>query len=409
MNELMQKMFFGGSSQTDVATHSDGLFIMLWWYGVFWFVLLMGLMVYWVIKYRRRPGVPAQVSPSHNTPLEVLWTVVPSSTLLIIFLLGFWGYMQKMVPAGDAVQLEVTAMKWQWSLKYPNGVESTWVMPLSEKVDPVTGEVIKGEDYPVFVVPEDTNFNLRMLSTDVIHAFWIPDLRTKMDVYPNRYTGFAFTTPVLNIDDTVPHPETGEQMPGRDLVIYCAEYCGDKHSQMAGTLRVVPQGVYDAWIESMGADLPPAELGQKVWQTKCSSCHSVNGSPNVGPTWSTASYQDQQYGWGYPVKFTDGTSVEARDDNYIRESILEPQAKVVAGYPGNMPSFQGQLSEEQISGLIAYFHTLSDRGPVAVEAPADGDAAEGDAEATETGDTESGDTETNQTTPADPASTETES
>ncbi|MFT5424609.1 MAG: cytochrome c oxidase subunit 2 [Phycisphaerales bacterium] len=405
MNEFMQRMFFGGPSQTEVATHTDGLFIMLWWYGVFWFVLLMGLMVFWVIKYRRRPGVPAPVSPSHNTTLEVFWTVVPSSTLLIIFLLGFWGYMQKVVPTGDAMQLNVTAMKWAWSLEYPNGVQSTWVKTLSEVTDPITGDVIAGEKYPIFVVPEDTDFNLRMISTDVIHAFWIPDLRTKMDVYPNRYTGFAFKTPTLDQDvmvdgkprDTVTNPETGEDMVGRDLVVFCAEYCGDKHSQMAAVFRVVPQGDYDKWLADQGVELPPIETGRAIWQTKCAPCHTTNGTPNVGPTWSQASYGDQQYGWGYDVKLNNGEII-ARDDNYYRESILDPLAKVVGGYPGNMPSFNGQLSETQIAGIIAYIHTLSDRGPVAEEAPVEVEPAD-----------PATDPAPNQTTPADPASTQADS
>lgn len=360
MNEFMQRMFFGDPSQTDAATHTDGLFIMLWWFGVFWFVLLMGLMVYWVIKYRRRPGVPAQISPSHNTPLEIIWTVVPSSSLLVIFLLGFWGYMDKITPAGDSIQLDINAYKWGWAMKYPNGAETTWTAPLANVEDPVTGAVLKGDDYPIFVLPEDTEFNLRMISQDVIHAFWVPDLRVKMDVYPNRYTGFAFRTPVLSADDQVINPETSEPMNGRDLVVFCAEYCGDKHSQMAATIRIVPKGEYAAWLQSVNlGDLPPARVGEVTWKSKCASCHSVDGSPNVGPTWlAGATYQGQTYGFGNDVILNNGQTV-TRDDNYVRESILEPAAKVVNGYPGNMPSFQGQLSEDQLSGLIAYYKELA--------------------------------------------------
>ncbi|MFG0306484.1 MAG: c-type cytochrome [Phycisphaerales bacterium JB040] len=387
MNEFMQRMFFGDPSMTDTATHTDGLFIMLWWFGVFWFVLLMGLMVYWVIKYRRRPGVPAPVSPSHNTPLEIIWTVVPSSSLLVIFLLGFWGYMDKITPAGDSVQLEINAYKWGWALKYPNGAESTWTTALSNVEDPVTGRVIKGDDYPVFVLPEDTEFNLRMISQDVIHAFWIPALRVKMDVYPNRYTGFAFRTPTLSADDTVTNPETNEPMAGRDLYVFCAEYCGDKHSQMAATIRVVPKGDYQAWLQGMNlGDLPPARIGEVTWKSKCASCHSVDGSPNVGPTWlAGASYQGQTYGYGNDVALNNGQTVP-RDDNYVRESILEPAAKVVAGYPGNMPSFQGQLSEEQISGLIAYYKELAG----VTDEDAEGNGAEGEAAEDEAGQNEAG-------------------
>jgi cytochrome c oxidase subunit 2 len=307
----------------------------------------MGLMVYWTIKYRRRPGIPAPVSPSHNTPLEIFWTVVPSSALLVIFLLGFWGYMSKVTPAADAMELRIRGWKWGWAATYPNGQETT----LSTEIDP------SNKVYPIIVVPEDTNISLRMISQDVIHAFWIPDFRVKMDVYPNRYTGYAFQTPKLLPDESVPSPLNAEgeiaTVQGRDMWVFCAEYCGQQHSQMAALIRVVPRGVFEQWYAGLGASKDPLTVGAIVHKQKCAACHTVDGGKNTGPTWLNA--------YGYEHVMGDGSKVLV-DENYIRESILVPGAKLVQGYANQMPSFQGQLSEDQLLGVLAYMRSLSDRG-----------------------------------------------
>ncbi len=341
----LSRLIFRSAPASDTAVWTDGLFMMIFWFSVFFFVLLMGLMVYWTVKYRRRPGVPAPASPHHNTPLEIIWTVVPSSALLVIFVLGFWGYMQKMVPPMGALELKVDAWKWGWSVNYPNGAKSTETRPLSE------GEM----GYPIFYVPEDTDIDLRMSSADVIHAFWIPDFRTKMDVYPNRYTGFTFRTPRLNANEFVTDASKEEpvQIPGRDMWVFCAEYCGDDHSRMAATLRVVPRHVYERKIEEWNADVPPVELGRRIWAMRCATCHSIDGGPGTGPTWKN--------GYGHEVVLSDGSSL-IRDAGYIRESVYLPQARVVAGYAPTMSSFQGLVSEKELEGLIAFMRSISDRG-----------------------------------------------
>lgn len=365
----LSRLIFRSAPGSDTAVMTDALFMMIFWFSVFFFVVLMFLMVYWTIKYRRRPGVPAPVSPHHNTPLEILWTVVPSSALLVIFVLGFRGYMQKMVPPSGALELRVSAWKWGWAVTYPNGAQSPETRPLSER------EI----GYPIFYVPEDTYIDLRMSSQDVIHAFWIPDFRTKMDVYPNRFTGFTFKTPRLGASEFVTDDsgETPVQIPGRDMWVFCAEYCGDDHSRMAATLRVVPRNIYEQKIEAWNADLPPIELGQRLWATRCATCHSVDGGPGTGPTWRNS--------YGYEVVLNDGTRL-IRDANYLRESIYVPNAKVVAGYAANMPSFQGQIDERGLDGIIAFMRSISDRGPQ----PEGDDAANGDANAQEPSDSTDG-------------------
>lgn len=351
IDQWLQRFIFRTTPGSDAAAYTDALFLMIFWFSMFFFVLLMTLMVYWTIKYRRRPGIPAPVSPHHNTPLEILWTVIPSSGLLVIFVLGFWGYMDKVVPAAGALELRVNANMWNWVVTYPSGVQSTEVQPLSED----------DTSYPIFYVPENTAVALRMSSQDVIHAFWIPDFRTKMDVYPNRYTGYTFRTPELADDEYVTDTSGDEpvQIPGRDMYVFCAEYCGRDHSRMAATLRVVPQHLYEEKLRSFESSGDPVVDGQRLHAVRCASCHSVDGSPNTGPSWLNL------YGSEGAVVVDGQTQTVTKDPNYIRESIYVPNAKIVAGYAGNMPSFQGQLSENQLEAIIAYMRTIS------IHAPAD--------------------------------------
>lgn len=347
-----EDIFFRGGATTGAAQDTDALFMLIFWFGVFWFVLLSILWIYWVIRYRRRPGVAAEPSPSHNTLLELVWTIVPSSALVILFLLGFWTYIERQIAPSNAIELRVSGWKWGWQITYPDGEQSAWQLPL----DP--GHTANnGAGVPVFVVPENTDIRLRMNSQDVLHSFWIPDFRIKMDLYPNRYTGYTFTTPSL---------VAGQDY--QDHWIFCAEYCGDFHAEMGAVLRVVPKAEYGNILASWNVgDLTPVELGQRVASAQCYICHSIDGSAGTGPTWKNL--------YDYEQPMADGSQVLA-DEDYIRESILVPGAKIHAGYANQMPSFQGLLSEAQLEGLIAYIRTLSDR----YEPPAEGEGEGGDGE-----------------------------
>ncbi len=348
-----QEIFFRTNGQTDSAVWTDGLFMLTFWFSTFFFVLLMGLLVYWCIIYRRRPGVPQKISPSHNTPLEILWTVVPSSGMLVIFFLGFQGYMDKLVPASGALQLEVTGFKWDWKVSYPDGTQTGQTVTLGGR-----------NDIKVHALPEDTEVSLRLLSNDVIHAFWIPDFRMKMDVFPNRYTGYGFRTPVLGPEDD--HPE-GRY---RDHWVFCAEYCGDLHSEMAAVLRVMPRADYEQWLKDQGSSGDPVIDGKRVYSSMCATCHTVNGAKNIGPSWMNL--------YGSTREFEDGTS-QIADDNYIRESILNPNAKIVKGFQPQMTSYQGVINDTDIANVIAYMKSISEH----VEQPAEGEG-EGEAPASET-------------------------
>ena len=371
--DILQKIFFGDKpAPSHSAAWSDGLYLMITWFSIFFFVVLMALMVYFVIKYRRRPGVPAQPSPHHNLYIEILWTVIPSASMLVMFVYGFWGYVEKTRVPDNAIQLRIQGSKWAWIATYPNGSTSPEVQPLSKTV--VEGETstitTQGKDYPIFYLPEDSDVNLRMMSTDVIHSFWIPEYRTKMDVIPNRYTGYGFHTPKLTAVDTVNYHDvemnTNTMIPGRDMWVFCAEYCGDDHSRMAATIRIVPQEIYDQKMVDWSVKLEPIDAGKKIWTQICKSCHEVNGTRLVGPAWNSVKNGDGQFGFGYDAELENGSSI-LRDENYYRESILDPNAKIVKSFAPAMTSYQGILSDEDIDNVIAYIMSLSDRNPNASE------------------------------------------
>jgi len=349
-------LFFRSEGHSDAIITTDAMFMLIFWFSAFFFVLLMALMVYWTIKYRRRPGVAPPRSSAHNTPLEVFWTVVPSSSMLVMFFLGFWGYMDKLVPAGGAMELNIKAWKWDWGITYPDGTQSGQLTELGGR-----------HDIKIHALPEDTDVRLRMSSNDVIHSFWIPDYRVKMDVFPNRYTGYGFRTEKLGPADD--HPE-GRY---RDHWVFCAEYCGDLHSEMAAIIRVMPEADYLQWVKDQsGAGLTPVALGERVFKSKCATCHSVDGSNNIGPTWLNM--------FGTVREFQDGTSVVA-DENYVRESILNPAARLRTGYQNQMTSFQGLITDEEIENVIAYMKSISEAAGAGAAPDAGAPAGEAGADA----------------------------
>ena len=360
IHDFLIDIFFGrhADSQVGVGWGIDGLFMFIWWVSVFFFVLLMGLMGWWCWKYRRVPGKAAEPSPSHNTALEIAWTVFPTLILVVIFFWGYDGYLKAQMPEGNAEQVDLTAFKWGWGMTYDTGWGADETVTLGAR-----------DDIPVFYMPEDTSVLLKMSSQDVIHSFWVPDFRTKLDVMPNRYTPYSFRA--LPLDDSDERVQTmtvqiadsvRENVRYRDHWIFCAEYCGELHSEMAAVMRVVSKEDFEWWKSQprYGAGTNPVEVGEKVYiASGCATCHSIDGSGGTGPTWYEA--------YGRPVPFTDGSQLSQADidadplawDNYIRESILYPAAKIHEGYANQMPSYDGRLSDVELRGLIAYMRSLS--------------------------------------------------
>jgi len=299
-------------ANSDLATHVDSLFIAILAISIFCFVGITIAVVYFAWKYRHRAGHKAQESSSHNDPLEITWTIIPSIICVIIFLFGWKGFVDLNTPPRHAYEITVVAEKWKWSYKYPNG----WV---DENLHVPVGEPVR----------------LVMRSKDVLHSFWVPSFRVKQDVIPNRYTKIWFEAKT---------PGVYRQ--------YCAEYCGDRHSFMKSLVVVHPPGGFKHYMEEAEQallDMPPVELGEYLYAARgCNQCHSTDGTTKTGPSWKGIFGETHQ---------TSAGSVQV-DENYIRESILDPTAKVRTGFNAVMPTFKGQLKDEQIEGLITYIKCL---------------------------------------------------
>ncbi len=300
-------------STTAGAESVDRLFYAILWVSVFFFALIVGLMVVFVVVYRRRPGVEPGVSPSHNRALEVTWSVIPAVIVVLIFYWGFVGYMDMRLPPREAFEIDVVARQWQWQFTYANGYSD-----------------------PVLHVPVDQPVRLIMRSEDVIHSLSIPDFRVKMDLVPGRYTKTWFRA-----------REPGEH----DL--YCTEYCGTGHSDMTTQVIVHKPGEFDEWLkkaEAGVAGMSPAERGRRLYVTHgCAGCHSTDGSAKTGPTFKGI--------WGDTRRFSNAPPAKV-DENYVRESIVDPSAKVREGYEDKMNSYQGQFTDEEIGYLIRFIQSL---------------------------------------------------
>jgi cytochrome c oxidase subunit 2 len=296
------------------AAAVDRIFDFIFWVSVSFFVLIVGLMVLFVVRYRRREGrEEAEPSRRHNTALEVTWTVIPIVIVIAIFAWGFKVYLDLNVPPANSYEVLVTGQKWKWLFTYPTG-----------HVD---------ENLHVSV---DTPVRLVMTSEDVIHGFYIPAFRLKRDVVPGRYVKIWFRA-----------VKTGE------FQIYCTQYCGTGHSDMWAKVVVHEPGGFERWLQEAGdflKKMSPTEAGERLHRTRgCAQCHTVDGTAGTGPTFSQL--------FGHQVPLDGGTTVLA-DENYIRESIFEPQAKVVLGFQPVMPTFKGRLTDQEITVMIEYLKTL---------------------------------------------------
>ena len=307
-------------SGSTVSGEVDALFNFMLYVSIFFFVLIMALVIFFAIRYRRKPGEAPRLTPGyhHNTLLEVTWIVIPLIIVGIIFVWGFKGYITQVVVPKDAMEIKVTAQKWFWSFSYPDGASTVNEL----------------------VVPAGKPIKLLMSSQDVIHSFYVPDFRVKRDVLPNRYSIAWFEA----------------KQPGQHH-LFCAEYCGSQHSKMIGTVRVVGERDFQNWADSqavVGAGMNPEELGAKLYVSKtCVTCHTIDGRASNGPSFLGI--------YGHEVELKSGERVTV-DENYIRESILNPQAKIVAGFQPIMPTFQGVIKDREIDALIAYIKSLKKDG-----------------------------------------------
>jgi cytochrome c oxidase subunit 2 len=299
-----QFRFFPDQAST-VAPQVDLLYVFLLLVTVFFTVLIFVAIVYLALKYRRRPGI-VPVPVETDMRIEIAWTVIPLLLCMFMFAWAAKLYVEIETPPNDAMQINVVAKQWMWKIQHPEGVREINTLHIP------TGRPIK----------------LVMTSQDVIHSFYVPAFRTKQDVVPGRYTTEWF------------QPTT----PG-EYHLFCAQYCGTQHSGMIGSIVVMKPSDYEAWLTGTHANESMAATGEKLFsQYACNTCHGQRAPTLAGLFGSTVHLQG-------------GTTVVA-DEDYIRESILQPSAKLVAGYPPIMPIFQNQLSEEQVTDLIAYIKSL---------------------------------------------------
>ena len=310
----MQPQLFMPHAGTALAEDIDKLFVAVTWLSVFLFVLIVGAAGYWTYKHRRQPGDEKKLSTPtyHNPAIEIFWAVGPLLVCLGLFHWGVVQYFNLRVAPGGSEEVKVRGRKWAWEFEYANG-------KVTDKLNVPVGKPVR----------------LIMTSQDVIHSFFVPDFRIKQDVIPGRYSTVWFEA-----------REVGENQ------VFCTEYCGASHSDMLTKVVVMPQKDFKDWLDKDddtdkdGKPIPLADIGKKIYEGKaCNTCHSLDGSAKVGPSFKGL--------WGRQETMTDGTTVTV-DENYVRESILQPSAKVVKGYQPVMPTFQGSVKERQILGVIEF-------------------------------------------------------
>ena len=317
------------------------------WICYFFFALVVGLMVYFVVKYRHRKGERFRTDfPHHNTPLEVTWSIIPTIIVIGIFVVGFRSYLDIYTAPKNAFDIKVTAQKWAWSFQYPNGATS--------------------DD---LYVPAGRPVRLILRSSDVLHSLYIPDFRVKRDIVPGRYTYAWFQCdypsgqPGKSPRDPNAKKVDGEIDPAQMYNLFCTEYCGTGHSKMNRYVYVLDEASFSQWMidQSQWLDkIPEEELffkaGPKIF-ARCQQCHSLDGTNGIGPSWKGIVDRVKAY-----PNVGDGKKYGTWED-YVRTSILVPGDYVVPGYGNVMPSFKGQLNDKAIDAMIGYMEHLSDFDP----------------------------------------------
>jgi cytochrome c oxidase subunit 2 len=336
---MLSKFSLFPEQASTVAKQVDALFLFLCGVSLFFGLLIAFTIVAFAIRYRRR-SAGEMPRPIHGSlVLELVWSIIPFGIAMFIF---FWSasvYLTLSRPPDDALEIFVVGKQWMWKLQHLEGRRE-----INELHVPV-GRPVK----------------LTMTSEDVIHSFYVPAFRIKADVVPGRYTTAWFEA-----------TKTGTYH------LFCAEYCGTAHSGMIGRVVVVEPAEYQSWLAGGGAVIPMGETaaaisgvasvqsaGEALFRQKgCATCHQ-NVSGALGPALAGI--------YGKPQQLEGGGSVVV-DDAYLRESILNPQAKIVAGYKPLMPTFQGLLGEEEIRQLIQYIRSLAP--PETAEGPPAGAGGE---------------------------------
>ncbi len=284
----------------------------------FLYVLVMGFILYSVFAFRRKPGDESDGEHVEgNATLEIIWTVIPLITVVVLAFLGVLALNETMAKEPDELEVNVRSRQWSWTFEYP-------------ELDITSDELY---------LPAGFQAHLSMTSEDVIHSFWVPEFRVKQDTVPG-------ITTELRIKPTV----VGQYK------VRCAELCGTSHAYMLANVNVLEPADFDQWmLKKQGAAAAaledPVVFGEQVAQnTGCIGCHSIDGAVKAGPTWQGL--------YGKTETFTDGSTIVV-DDAYLIDSIVNPGDTIVEGFADIMPKNYGEiLSQDEISAIIAYIQSL---------------------------------------------------
>jgi cytochrome c oxidase subunit 2 len=294
-----------------MAARVDALFFFLIAVSVFFVALIFLVILVFAVKYRRRAEDERPEPIEGKLWLEVLWSVIPFGLTMVMFVWGALIFFDIYNPPADALEIGVVGRQWMWKAQHPTGQSE-----INELHVPV-GQAVK----------------LMMTSEDVIHDFYVPAFRIKQDVLPGRYTSVWFEATKAGI-----------------YQLFCAEYCGTQHSGMIGRVVVLEPAQFEKWLSGGATSMSMVDQGASLFKRfGCEACHRAGGTQQ-GPTLAGL--------FGKIVKLQGGKTVTA-DEDYIRESVLDPRAKIVDGYQPIMPTFKGLVSEEGLLQLIAYIKSLN--------------------------------------------------
>lgn len=307
-------------AMADTAMPVDKAYDFIFWFSVVFTVAVTASMLYFVAKYKRRPGVKSEPT-GHFMKLELFWTITPTIFIFFLFHAGFVGYIRNATAAEGATEIRVRGKKWSWEFEYPTG-------------DREPGELTLEVGRP---------YKMILSSEDVIHSFFIPEFRVKRDAVPGQYSFVQFTP-----------TKAGEAH------VFCAEFCGTSHSGMVATVKILSPAQYKEWEKKLGdcqgppEQCEPAKWGERLFvKNGCPTCHGVGGTGDIAGSKSPGPKLAGLF--GRQESTTSGPV--AVDENYLRESILRPNAKIVSGYATiQMPPFV--MKDKQLDALIAYVKSL---------------------------------------------------
>lgn len=297
-----------------IASGVDGVYFLLVGLSLFFAILVCFFILFFAIKYRRGTTADRSGLVFESSKLEFFWSFVPLLLALTVFIIQAMAYFNLYRPPIDALEIYIVGKQWMWKAQHPEG----------------QAEINQ------LHVPVNRAVRLIMTSQDVIHSFYIPAFRVKQDVLPGRYTSIWFEA----------------TRPGT-YHLFCAEFCGTDHAEMGGSVIVLPEAEYQQWLAGDSGNVPLAEAGAAQFQQLgCATCHQADAQGR-GPSLVGV--------FGQEVELEGGQTVVA-DEEYLRESIVNPRAKIVAGYPSIMPTYQGQISDEGLQQIVAYLKSLQPDG-----------------------------------------------